>query len=92
MKGSTFFAFMGGMIMGGAIALLMAPQSGDKTRAQLKDMVDDGVESLKKRYNKTAEQMRHEAEIIKDAAKGAADDVRKRMCEAKAEVRQEQQQ
>ena len=37
---------IGGMIVGSALALLFAPQSGNELRGKIKDMIDDGVDRV----------------------------------------------
>jgi len=57
MKNQTLFAFLGGVVVGGVVALLLAPESGEKTRRRigkfvtdkkerLSDMVDEGYERV----------------------------------------------
>lgn len=36
-----------GVLVGGAVALLMAPQSGQQTRAQIKESADDALHKLR---------------------------------------------
>jgi hypothetical protein len=36
-----------GVLVGGAVALLLAPQSGHETRAQIKDSADDALHKLR---------------------------------------------
>lgn len=50
MKTDTFFAFIGGAIAGAAVALLLAPESGEETRKKIKDSVDTEYQALKKKY------------------------------------------
>lgn len=50
MKSDTFFAFIGGAIVGAAAALLLAPESGEETRKKIKDSVDTEYQALKKKY------------------------------------------
>lgn len=44
MKGSNIAAFLIGAVAGGIAALLYAPQSGKKTRRQIREFVDDSVD------------------------------------------------
>lgn len=44
-----------GAAIGAAIALLLAPQSGERTRKMIGDMVDDGIEKARKGYRKIEE-------------------------------------
>jgi gas vesicle protein len=47
MKGDTLFAFLGGAILGAAVAILFAPDSGDETRKKIKDTFDKEYQTLK---------------------------------------------
>jgi len=46
--GSVFLAFLTGAALGGVVALLLAPRSGQETRRRLVDMTDDAKEKLGK--------------------------------------------
>ena len=48
--GNTIIALATGITVGAGIALLYAPQSGDKTRKQLKDEADKTKDNLNKQY------------------------------------------
>jgi gas vesicle protein len=86
--GGEFFAglIIGGLV-GAAIALLMAPQSGEQTRAQLRDASLE----LKDRANETIAEARDKAEAITADARRRAEeitaDARKRSEEIIAEAR-----
>lgn len=86
MKGSNVLAFLGGVLVGGIAALLMAPQSGEETRGQIKDMADEGYNSAHRRYGEAKEGLRRDAGIIKDAARGAVEDVKRRIEEARTGI------
>ncbi len=45
--GSVFGAFVGGAIIGGVVALLLAPRSGAETRGMIRDFVDDEMDMVK---------------------------------------------
>ena len=47
MKGSNVAAFFIGALAGGVVALLYAPQSGRKTRRQVREFVEDEVDQVK---------------------------------------------
>jgi len=80
MKGSNLLAFLGGAIVGGAIALLYAPQSGKKTREQIKDFVEDGVEDVKDFAERTAKQVKKTVNHGISEAREAIDDVTDYVC------------
>jgi gas vesicle protein len=86
--GGEFFAglVIGGLV-GAAIALLMAPQSGEETRAQIREASLD----LKDRANETIAEAREKAEAITADARRRAEeitaDARKRADEIVAEAR-----
>ncbi len=44
--GTVLFAFLAGAAVGGVVALLYAPQSGQKTRQKLLELGDDARESI----------------------------------------------
>lgn len=70
--GSEFFAgLMIGGLVGAAIALVMAPQSGEETRAQIRDK---SVE-LKDRANETLAEAREKAEAITADARRRAEEI-----------------
>lgn len=45
-------ALIGGAIIGAAVALLMAPKSGEDTRKMIREFVDDELEKAKKNCRK----------------------------------------
>lgn len=75
---SIISAFAIGGLIGAGLALLMAPQSGQETRNQIKNR----TEEMRGKAVETAEQTRHKAEKaineIADQTKQKVDDVRKR--------------
>jgi gas vesicle protein len=46
-SGAAVGAFLGGALLGGAIALLFAPRSGAETRGMIRDFVDDEIDMVK---------------------------------------------
>jgi gas vesicle protein len=44
--GTVLFAFLAGATVGGVVALLFAPQSGQKTRQKLLELGEDARESI----------------------------------------------
>ncbi|HIZ85273.1 MAG TPA: YtxH domain-containing protein [Candidatus Coprenecus stercoravium] len=66
MKADNLFTFIGGMLVGAAVAILFAPDSGDETRRKIKDTFDKEYQGLKDRINslrtpETAPQAEQEA-------------------------------
>lgn len=53
MKGLHAGSFLMGAIAGGIIALLYAPQEGDKTRKQVRKLVDDGIDEAGEMVQRT---------------------------------------
>jgi gas vesicle protein len=54
-------SFLAGAVVGGGIALLLAPQSGERTRRQLKRMAEDVKEKTEDCYDEIKDKA---AEII----------------------------
>ena len=59
MKADSLFTFLGGVLVGAAVAILFAPESGDETRRKIRDSFDKEYQSLKEKINrlKTPEDM-----------------------------------
>ncbi len=47
--------FLAGAVIGGGIALLLAPQSGERTRRQLKRMAEEAEEKIEDCYDEIKE-------------------------------------
>ncbi len=45
MNKNTLLAFLGGVVAGGFVALLLAPKSGEETREYLADKIKSGIKS-----------------------------------------------
>lgn len=63
MKADSLFTFLGGALVGAAVAILFAPESGDETRRKIKDSFDKEYQNLKEKINrlKTPEDMSGQA-------------------------------
>ena len=84
----VWIAFGLGVSAGAAVALLYAPQTGEKTRRQLKRNIDDGVDYLEdaaaylkeqadylsKEAQKTIKRTRGQVEEVVDKATGVVND------------------
>lgn len=51
MKTDSLFTFLGGVLVGAAVAILFAPDSGDETRKKIKETFDKEYQSLKDMFN-----------------------------------------
>lgn len=68
-----------GVLLGGAVALLTAPQAGEQTRAQLRESADDALgrlrtsmDELKTKVDELARQTRGGAQSASQEAEGSA--------------------
>lgn len=90
MKGSHVAAFLIGALAGSVVALLYAPQSGDKTRRQIRDFVDDEVDQARDFVDRTTEKAKyavnHSVEQVKGRVAQARDFVRKEAAEVRSEL------
>lgn len=55
---TTVVAFAFGALIGAAVALLVAPASGEETRRRLKDQARDGVDRLKRKAADVADEVK----------------------------------
>ena len=63
MKSDNLFSFLGGVLVGAAVAILFAPESGEETRKKIKGTFDKEYQNLKEKINrlKTPEAMPEQA-------------------------------
>jgi gas vesicle protein len=54
--GSGFLWFLAGLGIGAAVGILYAPKAGGELRQQLRDVAEDGRESMKERARQAREQ------------------------------------
>jgi len=92
--GSGVKWFLAGVLVGGGLALLFAPQSGEATRRMLKrrardlrDLAEDGIDELGERFDEGKERVRDEAVRAKDAVRDRVDDIRERASDAAGAMR-----
>ncbi|MGM0635516.1 MAG: YtxH domain-containing protein [Bacteroidota bacterium] len=64
--GNTLIALATGAIVGAGLGLLYAPQSGEKTRKQLKKEAKNAKKALADKYDETASQLSDYAETAKE--------------------------
>jgi gas vesicle protein len=87
--GDEFGAFLIGFIIGGltgaAIALIMAPQTGEETRAvlkdraiELRDKAQETAQTVQEQVGSQADMVRSKASDLANKAKTSADDLRQR--------------
>ena len=51
--GRTFWCFVGGAVAGGTLGVLLAPQSGRRTRRRIANFVEEGKERCEDLYDKS---------------------------------------
>ncbi len=96
---SDFGAFFTGLVVGGlvgaAVALMLAPQSGEETRAQirqrsieLRDQAEETAEDARRRAQEAAVQARARAEKLAAEARARAEELQERGKTTLAEQRE----
>jgi len=93
-SGSGVKWFLAGAALGGVLALLFAPHSGEHTRRlirrkaeDLRELAEEGLEELGERFEDGKERVREEAERVRDAVVDRVEDVRGRASDAAGAVR-----
>lgn len=74
-------AFLGGAVVGGVVALLLAPQSGKETREKIKDFVEDEVDQLKGLVDKGVSKAKGAVNRGRDMVEDRIEDMRDAVCE-----------
>lgn len=67
--GSTFMAFVMGAAIGGGLALLFAPRSGEETRKRVRDMADDVRERVREIREEAESRIRETIEEGRESLK-----------------------
>ena len=67
MKTDNLFTFLGGMLVGAAVAILFAPESGEETRKKIKDTFDKEYQGLKNKLNNLESRARAAADAYTSA-------------------------
>lgn len=90
MKGSHVAAFLIGAAAGSIVALLYAPQSGERTRRQIRHFVDDEMDEARDFMNKTTVKakraVQHGVDRVKDSVSAARDYVNGEIADIKSEL------
>ena len=75
MKTDNLFTFLGGMLVGAAVAILFAPESGEETRKKIKDTFDKEYQSLKDKINSLETRAKAAADAYTSAKAKAAEEI-----------------
>jgi gas vesicle protein len=90
MKGSNVAAFLIGALAGGITALLYAPQSGKKTRQQVREFIDEEMEQASEFVERTAAKAKNAVNKgvsqVKQGASHAREFVNNEIAGVKAEL------
>ena len=89
-KGDTFLAFLLGVVAGGAVALLVAPEKGEVTRRKIrsgvtgiygkgKDLVDDTADTIRSKAEEAAAATRSRVDALKGAVTEGREAYRREM-------------
>lgn len=89
MKSSHVAAFLIGALAGSVVALLYAPQSGDKTRRQIRDFVDDEVDQARDFVDRTTERAKYAVNHGVEQMKGRVAQAREFVHDEVADVKSE---
>ncbi len=75
MKTDNLFTFLGGMLVGAAVAILFAPESGEETRKKIKDTFDKEYQGLKDKINSLETRAKAAADAYTSAKAKAAEEI-----------------
>lgn len=76
MKTDNLFTFLGGVLVGAAVAILFAPDSGEETRKKIKDTFDKEYQGLKDKINSLESRAKAAADAYASAKeRPAAEDI-----------------
>jgi len=92
--GSAVKWFLAGAVIGGGLALLFAPRSGEATRRllarkarDLRDLAEDSLDDLGERFEEGKERVREEVERVREGVRERVEDARGRAADAVDAVR-----
>jgi gas vesicle protein len=75
---SVFTGLLIGGLIGAGVALLMAPRSGEETRAEIRNKAMEYRDRTKDVVNETVSQARSKADEVKDGVLEKAEDLKRR--------------
>ncbi len=73
MKGEHLFSFIGGALVGAAIAVLFAPEAGEETRKKIKGTVEREYKDLKAKFNELEHKVKTEIHNYTEPAEPVED-------------------
>lgn len=79
MKKCAFGAFLGGALVGAAVALLLAPEKGEDTRRKIKNFIDKEVYDIEDTAEYIRDMAEEKIEEIAEAVDSAAKKVKRRV-------------
>ncbi|KLT70566.1 MULTISPECIES: YtxH domain-containing protein [Flavobacterium] len=85
-KSNTIAAILAGAAVGAAVGILFAPDKGSKTRAKLKEGLDDATHNLKDSIGASSEVLREKFAHAKKNLDGTYDDLLSNMSYKTEEV------
>jgi gas vesicle protein len=74
--GSSFLWFLAGLGIGAAVGILYAPKAGDELRQQLREVAEEGRETVKQRARQAREQAGNWADKGRDYLSQQKDQIR----------------
>ena len=90
MRANSLFAFLGGALVGAAVALLLAPEKGEVTRKKIIEKTEKPIEDLKEMTKKATHKVSKKAaqtvEEVEDTIHKAGKKVRKSVKKAEKKV------
>ena len=76
-KNTGFITFLSGAVIGAALGIIFAPQSGKETREQLREVSEKTGDEIKLKYETISTETRKGVETIKKVTEDAMDTIKK---------------